>query len=68
MNKYQCPECKFRFTHKKGMEWCTCNQSAVDLNSGGEIDTKYARLIGSIAEEENLTRIVEAIELNEKEI
>jgi hypothetical protein len=50
MSKLQCPICKYEFTHKVGMEWCPCENSAVDFNSGSELDTKYKRLIGKIAE------------------
>ena len=44
-----CPTCNYKFTHTVGMEYCPDTCSAVDYNSGTEMDIKYARLIGDIA-------------------
>lgn len=51
MSKPKCPLCKFVFTHKRGMKYCTCKESAVDYNSGSEIDLQHAIYTGVIAEE-----------------
>ena len=47
----RCPACDHPFKHVRGMKYCPepCEQSAVDYNSGSEVDRKYRRLIGAIA-------------------
>ena len=51
MIKQQCPTCNYTFTHTVGMEYCPDKCSAVDYNSGSEMDMKHARLVGDIAKE-----------------